>query len=252
VSGRLVSAVLITLVVGSLGACTLAVSFNTVPRQACDGGECMDGSFPDVSFDTTFPDFDQTLPPFDAGDAFFDDTGFDVGSFDAAMCTVLSEGDPCSNPDSCNAASTCVSGVCTKHPLANGTKCGPPPNACHSAPVCTTGKCGAAASLADGTTWKDDGGSGRCCSGSPESMTSTDNCGVCGIKCGAGEQCILVDGEYFCSCPTTDNSSCWSGCCSGTVTWHCSPSNCVGPCQAHVCPDGTSCVVGSSVDYCSY
>jgi len=245
--------VLITLAAGSLGACTLAVSFHTVATEPCEAGSCTDASFPDVSYDTTVPFFDQTLPPFDVGDVgFLDGTIPFDGQGDSAVCSTLSEGDPCSVGDGCHAPSTCHAGVCTPHTLANGTKCAAAPNKCHAQPVCENGVCGTPATLADGTSWTSDGGSGRCCGGKPEAMTTNDNCGVCGIKCGAGESCIVLDGQYFCSCPTTDNSSCWSGCCSSTGAWHCSPSNCVGPCNTNVCPDGTKCVVGATVDYCAY
>jgi hypothetical protein len=155
-------------------------------------------------------------------------------------------------PDDCHEAPVCSGGTCAGAADApNGTKCGTAPDACHDAPVCSGGTCQKAVALAEGTEWKSGDTHARCCSGSPVETTSDTNCGVCGWKCGSGQSCTVVDGEYFCT-GCTDNASCASGCCSLTTKDHCSPSNCAGACRADVCTGGSHCVVGSTVDYCAY
>jgi hypothetical protein len=147
--------------------------------------------------------------------------------------------------------------VCSPGASVNGKPCGPAPDACHGIPTCKDGVCGAPAALADGTSWKVLDPNARCCNGVPIETTDVDNCGACGLRCNtaAGQTCEnLTSTEYFCS-PCSSGMDCWSGCCSLTLTSHCSPSDCtcIGACQS---PDpcnayGAVCQ-GGTLDHCSY
>ncbi len=157
------------------------------------------------------------------------------------------------SPGACHEAPVCESGTCAAPAIsANGTKCGTT-EPCHDPSVCKSGACVAGAALADGTSSKSGDANARCCSGSAVETTSTTNCGVCGWKCGAGQSCAAIDGEYVCTGCTAD-SDCASGCCSESpAPNHCSPGNCAGACQSpDVCTGGSHCVAGATIDYCSY
>jgi hypothetical protein len=311
-------------------SCTVLVTFDDHGDASCGDADCDGG-------------FDATMGADAVDDTDFFPMGDATVSADVGDCTVLSEGEPCAKADACRHVSTCKGGVCTTHPLEDGTVCGTAPDDCHDAPVCADGACAPATATTDGTacgTAPDDchdapvcmsgacaapanvadgtscgaapddchdapackGGTcgdpanaanGKACGSAPDSChhapacsdgscaaaaafaegakptggaaddhccggkavdTSTDdsNCGVCGVVCRSGQTCGAVDGEYFCKgCAANDD--CWSGCCSiSPAPDHCSPSNCSGACQADICPDGAHCVVGTSVDYCTY
>jgi hypothetical protein len=303
VRGRGPLAFVIALGAGSVVSCTFLVSFDEIGDATCGAGPC-DGA-PDATFGPDANELgDDSLFPGDDSDL----------SADVGDCSVLSEGEPCAKPDACRATSTCHDGVCTAHPLKDGTvcgtvpdvchdapacasgvcaaaeatpdgtACGATPDACHDAPACANGACAAAAEKANGTTCgsapdtchdarKCSGGTcdaaatfaegalptgggahERCCGGKAvDTSTDKSNCGVCGIVCSGSQSCSLLDGQYLCEgCGT--NPSCWSGCCSlDPAPDHCSPSNCSGACQSpDICPGGSHCVVGTSIDYCTY
>jgi hypothetical protein len=159
-------------------------------------------------------------------------------------------------PDSCHLAPVCMSGACAAAANAkDGTVCGAAPNACHDAPACSAGKCGTAGLKPDGFQWSSDA-TAMCCSGNEAHQSDNDNCGVCGIKCNAGngESCSVLGGRYFCR-GCVASSACWSGCCSTSFSpYSCAASDCAGNLCPGCCPAGTHAVSGggTSSDYCSY
>lgn len=114
----------------------------------------------------------------------------------------------------------------------------------------------------------------RCCQETPRSFDSysdTDNCGVCGVKCGPGQECARsLFGYFFCvGCfhdGTEHNNECpMSGCCStdhdGPEVFSqpslqrrgvCTASNCQAQC-AMSCPPPSVCYPSTTTSYvCVY
>lgn len=210
----------------ALAGCTWLVKFDTESPD-CGGNDCADAA--------ANPDVPVTPPP-DSGEApdvVKGDTGSSVDSMvptdtqppppDSAVLLVDSgTPDVVTLPESSTAIDSSI------------------PNPC--------------AGQADGTQWNVLDGNARCCGGQPVETTTDTNCGVCGLPCntGAGQACMLIGGEYLCSC--TASADCWSDCCANSGgTQHCSASNCAGACQSpDVCATyGAHCVIGE-VGYCSY
>ncbi len=207
----------------------------------CHDGVCTPNPLPDGTSCGAAPDMCHAAPGCKAGVC--------------AAAEPVMDGTPCGTaPDACHDVPTCVAGACSAAVAkANGTVCGKATDACHSTPTCASGACGASAVLPDSTNWNKSDPYARCCGGKPVETTTTANCGVCGWSCGSGQTCTTLGGEYVCAGCTTDGE-CSSNCCSTDPTPnHCSPGNCKGACQSpDICPDGSHCVVGSSVDYCTY
>jgi hypothetical protein len=207
----------------------------------CQGGVCTPNPLPDGTGCGDAPDACHVAPMCTAGVC--------------APPAPLAEGTECAKaPDACHKPGTCASGVCGAPPsLADGTPCGTAPDACHEAPTCASGTCGASKALAEGANWNAKDTHARCCGGKPVETTTDADCGVCGWSCGSGQSCGVVGGEYLCTGCTAD-SECSSNCCSlSPAPNHCSPGNCAGGCQSpDICTGGSHCVVGATVDYCTY
>jgi len=242
---RLVFPALVALAALPAAACTALVSFDTM--TVCDGGPCQDATRDDV-----------VRPPRDSAppDSLRGDVGEEAKDGvvpDAASCFARADGSVCGVGDPCHGPPICIDGVCAPQEKDSGTPCGFAMDGCHSVPVCTKGTCGPSTTLPDSTEWEAGNDNARCCGGKPVFTTTVDNCGVCDVKCSAGQSCTDVNGDHYFCTPCSVGSDCWSGCCSDTITSHCSPSDCTtGTCQAHVCPDGTSCITAMPIDFCSY
>jgi hypothetical protein len=247
-----VRAWLLFLALGALAAllaagCTALVSFDTMTLP-CDGGVCFDGQSHDAHSGETDARVIDASSSVDAMEAAPKDATGDVDP-----CLAKADGGTCGTGDSCNDPPVCLDGVCTPRPMKDGRQCAFAKDACHSIPVCTKGVCGPSMTLPDSTEWEAGNDNARCCGGAPVMTTTVDNCGVCDIKCNPGQSCTNVNGNHYFCTPCTTGADCWSGCCSDTLTSHCSPSDCTtGDCQAHVCPDGTSCITATPIDFCSY
>jgi hypothetical protein len=184
-------------------------------------------------------------------------TAGDDGATGGKSCATLPDGALCGpSPDACHDAPVCAGGVCgAPANKTDGTVCDPAPDACHTDGTCAAGVCGAIGKRADGFEWTAGDATARCCGGSPIHTTSDTNCGACGITCNAGngESCQDDNGIYFCR-GCVASAACWSGCCSTSFTpYTCAASDCAGSCKDSVCPPGAHCVVGSGTsDYCAY
>lgn len=188
----------------------------------------------------------------------------------AGACAGLDAGALCGAGDACHLAATCQAGVCTPHPLADGTVCdatrdackssgtchagvcgpignqpagtvcSPKSNACHTDGVCDgKGECGSQGVRPDGYNWNPSVPLDRCCGGSPVAVNTTSNCGACGIDCNGGSCVAGASGYLYCTC--TSNTQCWSKCCSvayGTPLL-CAAGNCATN-QPIACPGNAS------------
>jgi len=138
----------------------------------------------------------------------------------------------------------------------DGLKCDPAPDLCHTDGVCKGGVCQPPGVRPDGYQWKQGDDFARCCGGKQITTNTDNNCGVCGIKCNAGngESCQMLGGRWFCrGCNTS--AGCWSKCCSLSFNPpSCAASDCNGNCSAQYCPMGTVCKLGNglSSNYCAY
>jgi hypothetical protein len=241
---------LVGLLGAAFAACAAAsciASFDEASAPGCDGGSCADARPPDATFDRREVGQETDAHKVDAGEK------LEAAIVEASPCKGVVDGGACGAGDPCHEPPICLDGVCTPQVRANGTPCGIPLDACHSIPSCKDGACGASTALTDGTQWEAGNDNARCCGGKEVLTTSVTNCGVCDIKCNTklGQKCTAVDGHYFCTpCAV---GQCWSGCCSDTITSHCSPSDCsTGACASPtVCPDGSHCQ-SDEVNYCSY
>jgi hypothetical protein len=199
VRGRSGIAVIVVLAAASALRCTLLVSFDDRGDASCGGGAC-DGDL-DATFDGQGFGDDSLFPE---GDGSGDDTN---ESSDAGDCTVLSEGVACAKPNACREASTCHDGVCTVHPLKDGTTCGTAPSACYDAPACAAGICAAAAPTTDGAQ----------CGMAPDACHVAPLCktGVCAPAAEAanGTTCGLAPDTCH------DTPKCASGKCAAAVAF---------------------------------
>ena len=193
-------------------------------------------------------ELDAPVDPGDGGD----------GAITGKSCTGLPDGTVCGPaPDICHDAPVCSAGACASPAAkADGFVCASAPDACHTDGTCKAGVCGAVGTRADGYEWSAGDDTARCCSGKETHTTTDSDCGACGIKCNAsnGESCSALGGHYFCR-GCVASAACWSGCCSESFSpYSCAASDCAGNCDASHCPSGTHCVSGApnSSDYCSY
>lgn len=233
---RRIAAAAAILAFGSSG-CTLFVHFDDQP--ACDGGDCVDATMPDV---------DEGDAPGDAG----------ADAVDADPCTHLADGAVCGDADPCNDRPTCVGGRCQSHPNDAGAFCAYL-GGCNCG-YCSAGACTVTKKCPDGFNWDASNPLARCCAGLAVLTNTNANCGVCGIVCKTAgvttpQDCQLVDGRYLCvGC--TANSECWSQCCStAPAPSHCAASDCnTGACPPGICPSPAHCVAGTgnAPNYCSY
>jgi hypothetical protein len=229
------------------GATGCLVTFDEVTPLACDGGACADATRADSGSRRR----DATSPSDDARSV--RDGASREGAADADPCAHVADGAACGAADACNDAPTCIGGACMPHVKADGTPCGVAPDLCHTTPLCSAGVCAPSMAVQDGTQWKPGDDNARCCHGVQVETINVDNCGVCDVQCNTkdGQSCKAIDGHYFCA--PCSVGQCWSGCCSLTISAHCSPSDCcTGACKSPtVCPDGSHCQ-SDTVNYCSY
>lgn len=207
-----------------------------------DGGRASDGTL--IELDGLVRG-DGTNPPLDTGPA-------------PTACTNQPDGTVCQkSPDVCHTDGVCNAGSCDAPlPKADGTPCQQAPDACHADGVCKLAVCQAPAAQPEGYQWKQNDEFARCCGGKAITTNTDQNCGVCGIKCNAGngESCQGLGGRWFCR-GCIANSGCWSKCCSLSFSPpSCAASDCNGNCKATYCPNGTVCKLGNGVssNYCAY
>jgi hypothetical protein len=98
-------------------------------------------------------------------------------------------------------------------PGGNSCNCPTAADPCHTDPQCKPdGSCTESKERADGYGYDPSDPLKRCCDGKPVSVNTSQNCGACGISCGSSP-CLYAHGpHYYCAC--SENSDCWSGCCS--------------------------------------
>jgi hypothetical protein len=145
---------------------------------------------------------------------------------------------------------------------ADGTVCSPAKDVCHAASTCSGGACVAGNALPDGTAF-DASNHTACCGGAVTSLTTSQNCNVCGISCPSPLKCEAQGQNptiYQCvGCMIYGTSGCLEkNCCVTTLVADgvCAASDCNGGCVSN-CPNGSHCVnenfAGSGKDdYCSY
>lgn len=94
-----------------------------------------------------------------------------------------------------------------------GSVCQPASDPCHTDGLCDAhGVCGQSMQHPDGYGYDATNPLNRCCGGKPVPVNTAQNCGACGISCGA-QQCLYTHGpHYYCGC--SQDGDCWSGCCS--------------------------------------
>jgi hypothetical protein len=246
-------ALTVGLAVASCGTSGCLVSFNEASQGPCDGGSCSDTTTRDATASDTSRD--RAARDTESDDHMSDATDEPEAAMEAGSCVDAPDGGTCGSANACNNAPVCIAGVCTPQPKANGTPCALPPNLCQTTPLCEDGKCAPSVAVTDGTQWKPGDDNARCCSGKEIETTTVDDCGVCNLKCNtaAGQKCTNVNDDHWFCTPCSADGDCWSGCCSETITSHCSPSDCnTGDCaNPDVCPDGSHCQM-DCVNYCSY
>jgi len=107
---------------------------------------------------------------------------------------IVCEGTPC-------AAAFCDgTDTCGTMNLGAGTACPDDDNPCTTDACDGTGVC-AHSAMPEGTQW--DGVYDRCCGGRALTVTSTDDCGQCGARCEAGQECGFNMGAPTCVCTMT-------------------------------------------------
>jgi hypothetical protein len=185
----------------------------------------------------------------------------------------------CGTGDVCNGSPTCVSGVCTPHPVGNGTPCGCG-DSCNYAPTCQSGTCTPQAKPNGGICGSGDscnnaptctGGAcypnpkmdGTLCGSAPDACHGAPTCtgGSClpntkpdGTVCApAGDACHLSGTCTGGTCGAVtaepdgynyDTSNYDARCCSGTPTDVSSDDNNCGSCGVFCDPtDGQSCTL---------
>jgi hypothetical protein len=200
-----------------------------------------------------------SLEGFDQGSAGSSGAGgVDAGDIDAA-----DEGDAADAPGDVAAEADAEmeagpTGPCAGKP--DGTPC-PAKDTCHAPGKCAAGVCTAGPALADGTGF-DPSAHTACCGGEKVSLTTNDNCNVCGLKCTDMLECKPQGTNptiYQCTGCQTYGNSCWGPhCCVTTVTAEgvCAAADCVGNCPSpDDCPNGSTCVGSHPTDrnnYCTY
>jgi hypothetical protein len=151
-------------------------------------------------------------------------------------------------------------GPCTDMP--DGTTC-PARDACH-AWACKADACAQGKALPDGTAF-DSSKHTACCGGAVVSLTTDQNCNVCGLTCNSPLTCQPQGTNptvYQCvGCQTYGAPYCWTSnkCCVDMLNPKgvcAASSDCNGSCTS-ACPNGSKCVgVGmhpTDVDnFCSY
>ncbi len=123
-------------------------------------------------------------------------------------CAGLADGTPCGPvPDVCHAAPVCSGGVCgAPAPKANGFVCAPAPDGCHSEGTCSSGVCQPPPDKPDGTV----------CASAPSACYTSGTCsgGVCGAPAPRADGYNWSSGDFTAIC------------CSGSEVHADTSSNC--------------------------
>lgn len=172
------------------------------------------------------------------------------------VCDRAPDGTVCApNASPCVRSGTCKGGSCQPQtPAPSGTVCQTSTDPCRTDAVCdASGVCGEQGVRPDGYGYDAANPINRCCGGTPVPVNTAQNCGVCGISCGA-QPCLYEHGPHW-HCGCADNGQCWSGCCvrSYGEPYVCGAGTCVVPSQPLVCPGGG--MIGNdnlSPYYCHY
>ena len=172
--------------------------------------------------------------------------GADVPVVDAAVADADADS---SDASAVSAAPVDFAGTCPA-----GVACQKASDPCHTDAVCDeNGVCGALGERPDGYGYDPANPLNRCCGGKAVPVNTVQNCGACGISCGA-QACVYTHGpHYFCAC-SGDNHECWSQCCSTSYGLPnvCAAGNCATS-QPITCPGNA--ILGNDAQgpyYCHY